>query len=531
VKQQPTVALAELKILYRAINQNLNYLFVYCADVPTENHKLPCNQFVVRNSSEIMRLLLTTLLLTSLSALGQSLPDSIIIIIRNTYVNNFSDGENLYQAERFSIVRNGNSYNLNNNRIGKGKIRNLLSAISDRGNENNSLAKYQIDTNWIKTNPGKLLAYYSNKEDFTWNEKQKEFIYTELTDLQNYKESLAYYLSDGCCYTMHNSYKGEYIIQLFSKGNIINTIKSRRYVWGYKMPWTTQIGDTLYNYEIETALKKIISTKEKTKKPLHGNKLLGYMVNRIVENNVSTLYVLSAYSYLNEIEELKTDFQILSFNEVQARGRYIWNEPATMRVRLWNKYMLDNVNILFLASKTGNTIYSRDSLKKDYKEYIDRMQSIKFATTYLKSHPNTRLDIYYFNNKGINDYNIDNVNKNPKEWAKYDNWVEGLKWDSAHNIKLSFDINESIRVSKQVDCGCNYRFDRSYIEQAIFFEIKQDEGNSSIWFLLPDNKVLLYIMDGMEALNFKRTDFTDTKNYSLIYPCALFDTDGKRVTK
>jgi hypothetical protein len=193
--------------------------------------------------------------------------------------------------------------------------------------------------------------------------------------------------------------------------------------------------------------------------------------------------------------------------------------------------MYDNVSFVLLASKYDNTIYTRDSIRKDYANYINRIQSITFISDYLKASPNSRLDIYYFNNKGINEYNIESVNKSPTTWARHDKWVENLKWDSIHNIKLNFDVNESIKTSERVDCGCNYRFNRSYIEQAIFFEIHDKENNSSIWFLLPDNKVLLYIMDNATALNFKRSDFGDKKEYGLLYPCALFDTDGKRVTK
>lgn len=477
-----------------------------------------------------IRLLITLLLFTSFSAVGQTLPDSIIIT-KNTYVNSFTESDNLYETQKISVLKKGNGYIVNGDRIGKSKITDFLSAINNPSNNNNSLTKYQIDTTRIKNTPSELLSYYKNREGFAWNEKQKEFIYKELTNLENYRNELKDYLSAGCCYTMHSHYRNEYIIQIFSNAKVTEELKSRKFVWGYKLPWTNQSGDTLYNYDIETALGKIVKTKEKIKSPLTGNKLVSYLVSQIIDNNVSTLYALSAYSYLSEIEELKSDFEILSFNEVQGRGRYIWDEPATMRIRLKNEYMLDNVNIVFLASKTGKTIYSRDSLKKDYRRYIERVQSINFITSYLKSHPDTRLDIYYFNNKGINDYNIENINKNPTSWARHDKWVESLKWYKKNNIKPSFDIEQSIKTSQQNDCGCNYRFDRSYLEQAIFSEIRDNAGNSSIWFLLPDDKVLLYIMDSATTLNLKRSDFDDKKQYGLIYPCALFDKNGNRVTK
>lgn len=478
-----------------------------------------------------MRLIIALFLLTSLSGVGQTLPDSIVII-KNTYVNSFTeDGDNLYGTEISLMVLSGKRYILNGERISKFKIVDFLSAINETSNKDNSLLKYQIDTNWIKNNASELLTYYSNKKSFAWNEKQKEAIYKELTNTDNYRIELTNYLSSGCCYTMHNSYKNEYIIQVYVKDRVTEEIKSRKYVWGYKMPWTNKSGDTLYNYEIEKELGKILRTKSKTQEPLKGDKLLGYLVNRIVDNNQCSLYVLSAFTYLNEIEELKSDFEILSFNEVQGRGRYIWNEPATMRVRLKNKYMLDNVNLVFLASQTGNTIYSRDSLKKDYKRYIDRVQSINFISSYLKSHPDTRLDIYYFNNKGINDYNIESVNKNPKEWKLHDDYLNILETSQKLGVKFSFDIDQAIKTSEQVHCGCNYRFDRGYLEQAIFFEIRDDARNSSIWFLLPDDKVLLYIMDSSTTLDFKRSDFNSTKEYGLIYPCALFDRNGNRMTK
>ena len=131
-----------------------------------------------------------------------------------------------------------------------------------------------------------------------------------------------------------------------------------------------------------------------------------------------------------------------------------------------------------MHQKKGNTIYSRDSIKKDYRDYINRIQSISFITDYLKATPNAKLDIYYFNNKGINKYNIENVNKDPSSWAKYDKDVESLKWYEKNNITPTFNIEDALNTSRQVHCGCNYRFNRDYIEKAIFFEIIDGNRNS-----------------------------------------------------
>ena len=477
---------------------------------------------------ETLRILTIILLLTSISAVGQTLPDSVIII-NNTYVNNFSGSDNIYRTDNYSVILHGNRYFLNGDRIAKSKILNLLTELTKPNNTDNSLAKYEIDTNWIKNNPADLLSLYSDKERLEWNEQQKNFIFKELTNLKNYDYELNYYLSFGSSYTMHNSYKNAYIIKFYIKDKISNEIKSRKYVWGYKMPWTNLSGDTIYNYNIETKLKKIISSNEKTKQPLENKKLLKYLVDKIVDNYMPTLYKFSAYSYQKEIEELKTDFEIVSFEEVYGRGRYISDEPKTMKVVLKNASMLNNVSLILLASKQGNTIYSRDSIKKDYKEIIKRIQSISFITSYLKENPTSKLDIYYFNKKGINKYNIESVNKNPTEWKKYDAFLESIKRYDTVAIKPTYANEEAIRVSKKVYCGCNYRFDKSYIEQAIFFEILDSNKNNSIWFLLPDNKVLLYLMQGDKVLEYNYKEFGGDKGIQ--YPCKLFDTQGKMFAK
>lgn len=466
--------------------------------------------------------------MTSFSAVGQTLPDSIIIT-KNIYVNNFIGSDDIYRTESYSIILEEKSYFLNGDRIAKSKILGLLTELTKPNNADNSLAKYEIDTTWLKNNPADLLSLYSDEKRIEWNEQQKEFIFKKLTNLSIYKQELEDYLSNGDSYTLHNSYKSEFILKFYIKGTILDEVRSRKYVWGYKMPWTNQSDDTLYNFNIETKLKDILSPKEKIKAPLKGNKLQKYLVNKIIDNYMQSLYKLSPYSYQREIEELNSDFNIVSFEEVYGRGRYIWNEPKAMKIVLRSNQMLDNLNLVFLASKQGNTIYSRDSIKKDYKEYIRRIQSISFIVDYLKANQNTRLDIYYFNNKGINEYNIDGVNKSPAEWKKQDDYVALLRRIEKNSRDTSFDTNKAIKISERNYCGCNYRFDRGYIEKAIFFEIRDDDGNSSIWFLLPDNKILLYITEGSKVLNFSRSEFGD--KMGLLYPCALFDADGNKATK
>jgi hypothetical protein len=476
----------------------------------------------------IRSIILVLTFLLPLCSFGQVLPDSVVIN-SITYVNNYNGGDTLYGIDKYSIVRHGSNYTLNSKSINKEKVVLLLQELAVPSNSINTLIKYGVDTAWVRNNPEDLLKLYPDKDRVEWNQEQRKFIYGKLTSIKDHQRQLDYYLNSGCCYTMHNSYRYQFQINVYANGNLTDQISSRKKVWGYYYPWTNSKSDTLYNYEIENKVNKLLSLKSKAKAPISGNKLLEYLVKNIVDNNMQALYKLSAYSYLNEINELKSHFEIVSFEEVYGRGRYIWNEPKTMKIQLKNQSMFQNVNLCFLASKQGNTIYTRDSLKKEYKTITDRIQSIEFIKNHLNQNPKSKLDIYYFNNNGINDYNIESVNKNPSEWVKHDKWLEGLKWDSLHNIKLSFDVNESIKTSERVNCGCNYRFERSYIERAIFFEIHDSNHNSSIWFLLPDNKVLLYLMQGDKVLNFSHSEFG--KLAGLQYPCVLFDKSGQRIDK
>lgn len=231
--------------------------------------------------------------------------------------------------------------------------------------------------------------------------------------------------------------------------------------------------------------------------------------------------------YKQEVAELENDFEIISFDDLEGYGRYT-DDTDYKKIVLKNKLMMENVSMVFLAKKLENKIYSPDSIKKDYKEYVNRIQSITFITEFLKNNPSTKLDIYYFNNKGINEYNIKDVNKDSISWAKHDRWVQILKEPLETSKKKKIDLDKFIKTSQIVDCGCNYRFDKGYIEKAIFFEIVQDRNTDSIWFLLPDDKVLLYTVSGEKVLDFDSSQFGEDD--LLVYACQLFDKNGRKIT-
>lgn len=149
-------------------------------------------------------------------------------------------------------------------------------------------------------------------------------------------------------------------------------------------------------------------------------------------------------------------------------------------------------------------LYSRDSILKEYKDIVDRVQSIEFIYGYLYKNPNSRLDIYYFNNCGINEKIIEGFNGTPKGWKEY-------------------DINKSYL---DLNCGCNFRLDNEYLKGSIVFDLEDKDKLHSTWILLPDNTPVLYILDSDSIFNYSRKDLGFDQEHSFIHPCKKFDRKG-----
>lgn len=436
-----------------------------------------------------------------------------VYLVHNLYASGFDNDEYLYSTDSIQIK---------NNR----KTSDLLNAISNVQTVDNIFTNSKIDTLKILNNPLELIKKYKRSK-VDWNQEQQDFIEPKLQDLKNYKKYYLDYLNNGCCITMHQRYRDEYQIRIFENNLLVNEITSRKSIGGFKIPWTNSLtGTKNYNFEIEN----IILDLRKRPKPLKGNKLQKYLANKIIDYNITKLYELSAYTYYKEIKELDTEFDIKYFGEVYGRGRYIWDEPQTFKIKLHNDKMLPNVNLIFMSSKQGKSIYSRDSIINNYQKALKRVQNIPFITDYLNKHTQSTLDIYFFNNKTINEYNIDGVNKSPEDWKRQDDYVKSLDWYKTVDIEPSFDIPKAIKTSQRNNCGCNYRFDRKFIEQAIFFEIRNKNNDSSVWFLLPDDTVLLYLMQGEKVLEYDYKAFGN-EYAGVQWPCKRFKLNGEIIER
>lgn len=251
------------------------------------------------------RLLLAILAMATLTASAQNFPDSIVVTL-NTYTyryrflpydSGYVTEDTLYSSFSSSITKNNTNYKLDGRVISASKIEAFLNELDRPDNTDNSLKKYGVDPDWITQHPAELLNLYSGYYDLKWNEKQREFITDKLTDTTYYIKELNDFLSNGSGYTMHHAYKDEYVIAIYKGGILLDKLTSRKFVWGYRMPWTNLNGDIIYNYGIEKMLNTLMLEKEAAKKLLTGNKLLRHLVNEIVDFHMQSLYKLSAYSF------------------------------------------------------------------------------------------------------------------------------------------------------------------------------------------------------------------------------------------
>ncbi len=453
--------------------------------------------------------------LISFSVNSQNLIDKIVVT-KNNFRSNYQSTDTLISIS--DSLFNSQKKTITN----KKEILKFVTEFQNDSKNKDLLSKFEIDTTYIKSNTEKLLQLYSNEEKIAWNTQQKEFIFKELKKIKNYQNELDEYLSIGCCYTMHSNYKKEFIIDFFESNNLINRYSSRRHVWSYELPWKDEKGNLNYNYQIEKLVNQLFNEKSENDEPLKGNALLKLMVNKIIGNNIRKLYKLSAYSYSKEMEELKSKFNIISFGELFGRGRYVWDEDKIIKVTLHNEEMLPNINLEFLASVENNSIYSRDSILKDYTKILERIQNIMFIKEYLIQNKNSKLNVFYFNNRSMTDYAIDGINKSSITWENYDSQLSYYKKNN-----LEINNNEALKISERVNCGCNYRFEKSFIEKGIYFDFIDENKNSSTWVLLPNDKLLLYIMDNKKIMDLD----IEKERFGINFPCLLYDIQGNKLEK
>ena len=448
---------------------------------------------------------------------GQKLPNKILI-------NEYAGYSWNIQQYQFVLQEYGSKYGLYLcdsiselhfiKPISQKNYMNLVNEIFKNGYDYLNIHLFSIDSTFLKQNAKKNIKnipYYAEKSN-DWSKEQRQFVLKELNDISNYNSALGKIIRlDGSFVIHQETSKIVELFLIFEKDTI--SIKSNPLGLAYRIPWEFEKENKAsYNFGISNALLKILENKRIYQEPKLTKKEL---INRIVKEIFDSkcryeLYKLAPKQYSKELEELENHFVVENAVEYAYSGRYIiGSTPRFFKITLKNDYMKKGIAIQYFISKQGKTLYSREPFINDYKQLISRIQSINFLMDFISKDTARTIDIYYFDNKGINDYLIDGFNKNPTEWEKYDKWGGDFE---------------------HLYCGCNFRYDNEYLQKAIMFELIDEFKNPSIWFLLPDDTVVLHHFQGDRCYKYDYTDY-ETTGKSVQYACVKFDKQGNIIKR
>jgi len=481
--------------------------------------------------------LLACFVLVSLYCKAQTpLPDSLIIS-DNSWA--FSDSYSykyalvhkgtvfqIYQVQSKTNSRRGDR--ISNKKTKKGSvsedtIAELISAFNDLHYSKLKLSNFDYDTNWLNNNRNSLFGFIKPRYRY-WTDLQIQFTKEKLTDPSNYQNALnRLILREG--YSELRDGGMSFDVVAYFKGGGRQIYKASENTLG--MPWKVDSTKT-FNPAIPKLVFEIVPANDGFNKASFGQS--GTLMKRLAEQIFyddceADLRKLAPLSFKNETDELKKEFEIIGIEEYPYFGRYLEPKTQTFRITLKNKTLQPGIKLQYFISRVNNTLYPRDSLFKDFNEIRDRIQGLGFLMDFLKQDTARKLDICYFDNNAVNAYNIDGFNKNPVSWKQYDDYAKAMGWDKKPRNELNPSDQNSIKTSIYLDCGCNFRLDNKYLEKSIFFELIDEDGNSSIWLLLPDNTPVLWFFEGDKAYKYDSSVF-GTDGTSVQFVCKKFKGDG-----
>lgn len=476
-----------------------------------------------------MKRILLVLLVISSNLFSQELPNRIIInkpenIKPGFEFYSYDEAEYLLINDKdyFSLYRN------NNNKKEKSKendlelikkvtlkqISNLINEIYNPMYDSLSLSILGVDTNYIKDNSKKYIRYckkrtYSNK----LSDEEIEYCYKELKDISNYEYALKREILSLNCGSLYPVESNMKITLLYNDSIVILNSNNSSPSHFFIIPWIFEYSEKKsFNMNISKSLFEIFEDSVLLEKNIYNkNRLIDILVeDEVLDKITEGLKKISYKQFSEQIDQLKKQFEILNIEEKRGSSRYYNSEHQMFNIELKNSIMKKNVFLEFFVYNINGKLYPMDSILNNYQEIIGRIQSVDFLMDYISENPESRINIYYFDNSGINKDVIERFNGSPKGWKKYDN-DKSEKKDEYLNLR----------------CGCNFRLDNEYLKGSIVFDLEDKDKLNSTWILLPDNTPVLYILDSDSIFNYSRKDLGFDQEHSFIYPCKKFDRKGK----
>lgn len=463
------------------------------------------------------------LLLFTLNSFA-TLPDSIRIVDKSfRYLDSYSyeyvllkKGNHYIAYQVYSLIteKGKTTVSLERKRltdISGSDVENVVIALNDSSYKTLSITNFGFSKESLTNNQNSLWSYVRDRYSH-WTEIQRQFVMSELLKIDNYNKALRRtVLGEG--YIPLSRHSGSnFTLTLYYSGEPVVVTASEN-LFGF--PWQTQAYD-IFNTHVPETVSKIIPenksfNKERFNRATNNIGVLKMLVRQIYDDECSSkVGKLAPLAFASEISELEPYFKIIDSKEYPYYGRYIKSDSQTFRITLKNDLMKQGVSMQYFISRNGNTLYTRDSLLKKYKSVITRVQNIQFLMDFIHADTSRKIEICFFDDRAFNDYNIDDFNKNPTEWSKYEEMVK---------------LIPSQKQFLNLYCGCNFRLEKEYLKNAIFFELISEFKEKSIWVLLPDETPVLWFFEGSNAYKYSYKDYK-TKGVSVQYACQKFDSQG-----
>lgn len=445
---------------------------------------------------------------------AQELPDSIRI---TDQLWNLSRS----YAHQYTLVRDGNDYG----DVPASEVARLLAAMRDTTHPTLLLSDFGLDSAWFARHQNQMFGYIRSKYDY-WTAEQEAFAKKQLSDMAHIDSvEREVILQEGIVW-IAKDYSMRFNACFYFSGRAPDSLSATENFLG--LPWTVN-GRPTFNLDIPRLMAGMLPGGRSSAARRFGSE---DRLPRMLAEKVFDWYCerqimpMAVTPYQGYIDSLRKDFQVLGAGE----SNYIWQIRnrwyQTFCFTLHSPRLPPGAQLLFYATRSGRRLYPEDSLLRQLPGIAERVGRLTFLTDYLAGDPRRKLNVFFFDNRGLSPDHITGFNGTPAGWKEHDLWVRDM-----HSLanKPDFDVAESIENSKEVNCGCNLRLDDTVMQRAVLLELRDENGGTSTWVLLPDDTPVLWHFEGEGVYRYTKEELGFKGKFGVLYPCRKADALGRLI--
>jgi hypothetical protein len=285
------------------------------------------------------------------------------------------------------------------------------------------------------------------------NEYQKQFIIEQLTEPERLKSNLESYYKYNDQYGYIDDRLTDVEI-IFHFADSMYKLSSKSILW-FGLPIEIN-GEINYSPKLASLIGNLIpESKTERKNQFSGIQIFSEVLIKTINNHYGIINGLETKTYQEFIDSLDDVFEISHTRIINGTYSINWNGEKRLSCLLRDTSKAENIFISYSTSiENGKVRYPVSLIINDYPKLIEQVMNVSFFRNYLKESPNRHLTINY------DDYSC---------------FTEKSRQSALKKCSLS-DLN--------ID-----------FENAVFISLT-NEGNSSIWAILPNGQYFLWWFNG-----------------------------------